>query len=470
MSLEEWIQKEESLVDSDSGPGQARPVDLNGLRSASETVRSSLTELLPDRFDTGSYTGIRAEYIGAIREMDRSLDRIVTAGDIEQKTEYSIDDITDTFGSWRAALDAAGIDIRSQIRIEIARLYRELGHAPSPAEMNANGHISAMMVENNFESYEAAIETVIPQSDTSTARDVVASHAPQIPDVLERTQESGGQAIDAAVTRADEVSLSELLPERESQLLPTVPGEGIEPPVPDPVEPLERLRESATELDEDRREFLKYAGVSVTLTTAVSSSDNLYGTDTASQEVAGFGYGGAPVLSGSDSGSDSKGGAAPVPEQTATPTATPTQSTPSGTTTPYSGSGTDNTTTADTSDDTTDSSLSDGSTDIVSGSSTDDGSGGSTNDGSGGTTDDGSTDDGSGGTTDDGDGGTTDDGSTDDGSGGSTDDGSTDDGSGGSTDDGDGGTTASEIDRYNDDLNLPAQAYGEQGYGGVTSA
>ncbi|MBX0286455.1 homing endonuclease associated repeat-containing protein [Haloarcula salinisoli] len=494
MTLEEWMRQKESLEsDRTASEKQRQSEDRPAVYTVSEALMSSfdrICEGLPLTVGQTSHSGLQAEYIGVIRRVDESLDRVITAADIERETQYNIAHITETFGGWHAALEAAGIEIESQVRLEIARLYRELGHPPSPAEMNEHGYLSSTMVANTFDSYDQAVEQVVSTSDPTPYRDGLASHTARIVPAgtlladytdrlpapaavtertgtaLRRTRDSSTRVIETVATRVSEIDSPSAL--SGAALLPDAPTRSVQTVLPDTGESFGRLRETATDVSQERRDFLKYAGLSVTIAAGTSSSDVLFGSDSDPEYALSFGYGGIPLGSSGQSDGDSQAGApAPQPTTTAEQTQTPADTqtpvtertpTPTATTTPTPDDSTagDNSTGSDSG---TTSGTSDTDTTTDSDTST---SSGSTDSGSGSGGDTGDSDSGSGGDT----------GDSGSGSGGDT--GDSDSGSGDDTGDSDSGsgddTTSTEPNRYNADFNTAEQGYGEQGYGGATSA
>jgi|GEM_PF-2129773 hypothetical protein len=301
----------------------------------------------------------RAAYVESLESLDASLDRVVMASDVDRQTPHSLRDIVDTFGSWEAALEAADIDVRAQIRDELARLHAELGHPPSPDEVNEHGYISATMVANYFDSFDAAldqavdpaggparIESLVEDSRRALAGAVTLSRATVV-----SARATYGRLSTGITSQAD--SLRTTASERLSRVGGRLTG---------------ALR-SANQVDHERRQFLKYATLSVTLAATTSSSDLLFGNDKLNIGLQQFGYGGTPLennsgSSGSD-GSDTDSGSSigtstPAPVTTDTPVSaggtqtsdseTDTQTTPipdaSGTTdSPTDGADTDSTST-----------------------------------------------------------------------------------------------------------------------------
>jgi len=56
--------------------------------------------------------------------------------------------VSQEFGSWDEALEAAGIDKRERLLEELRRVRDELGQLPKTTEMNHHGRVSAGMYAN----------------------------------------------------------------------------------------------------------------------------------------------------------------------------------------------------------------------------------------------------------------------------------------------------------------------------------
>jgi hypothetical protein len=206
------------------------------------------------------------EYIAAIQSVDASLDRVVMANDIDRETDKRLADVVETFGSWDGALEAAGIDVQEQICEELLRLNRELGHPPSPQDVNEHGHVSATMVRKQFESFESAVERATARPQSRSRRELFDGRCRQ------------GLAAVVTLWRATRIS-ARAVSERVRNDLESVTHD---------VRPTDRL-------GRDRRKFLKYATLSLSLAAASSSSDGLFESDTFPAGTDDFGYGGTPL-------------------------------------------------------------------------------------------------------------------------------------------------------------------------------
>lgn len=89
-----------------------------------------------------------------------------SAEEMNADGEYSARTCIDRFGSWNAAVRAAGYEprhdapeaTRDELLDEIQRLHGELGHPPSTGDMIEHGEYTASRYFYNFDSWNAAIE------------------------------------------------------------------------------------------------------------------------------------------------------------------------------------------------------------------------------------------------------------------------------------------------------------------------
>ncbi len=100
----------------------------------------------------------RQDYLEAIRFVADSLETAVKSADIRGQTPYSVNEITQEFGTWPAALKAADIDNETRLLTELRRVADKLGHQPSTTEMNEHGHVSAGLYQIYFRSYTEAVD------------------------------------------------------------------------------------------------------------------------------------------------------------------------------------------------------------------------------------------------------------------------------------------------------------------------
>lgn len=100
----------------------------------------------------------RADYIEAIQQVAEASDRVLKSTDVGKQSQYSVNKIISTFGSWKQALEAANVDNEARLLQELRRVGDEVGHPPTTTEMNEHGHVSAAMYADYFESFTEARE------------------------------------------------------------------------------------------------------------------------------------------------------------------------------------------------------------------------------------------------------------------------------------------------------------------------
>lgn len=72
------------------------------------------------------------------------------------------------FGNLRSAFEATEIDREQQLRAEVARVWENLGHQPSRAEMAKYGTVTVNTVEHYLERWENICNEVAQASDLPT--------------------------------------------------------------------------------------------------------------------------------------------------------------------------------------------------------------------------------------------------------------------------------------------------------------
>lgn len=106
-----------------------------------------------------------ADLIKELRRLADDRGHPPTTEELRKHGRYSISPYRDRFGSWNAALEAAGLEPRSSSRLsrdnlidELQRLADELGHPPTYAEMKQQGAYSPTPFDRVFDSWNDALE------------------------------------------------------------------------------------------------------------------------------------------------------------------------------------------------------------------------------------------------------------------------------------------------------------------------
>lgn len=107
------------------------------------------------------------ELIAELRRLNDDLEDYPKTTDMNERGAYSCQPYFDRFGSWQGALDAAGIEADARrsppiptedLEAELHRLADELGGTPSVADMEAHGEYAADTYAQRYGSWNAAVE------------------------------------------------------------------------------------------------------------------------------------------------------------------------------------------------------------------------------------------------------------------------------------------------------------------------
>jgi hypothetical protein len=106
------------------------------------------------------------ELLGDLHRLKRILDKMPSEQDVADRGGYGVSTYWSRFGSWNAAIEAAGWQPnpdrthRSEeaLHEELYRLRDELGHVPSSREMDAHGKFSRVTYRNRWGSWNEALE------------------------------------------------------------------------------------------------------------------------------------------------------------------------------------------------------------------------------------------------------------------------------------------------------------------------
>jgi hypothetical protein len=111
----------------------------------------------------------RSDYVDAIERVAEDYDGVLKTSVFDDRTAHSSSEIIREFGSWTAALDAAGVDRGERLLSELRRVGAELGHPPSTTEMNRHGRVSAGMYNEYFGSFTGPREQVFSDAVSNGA-------------------------------------------------------------------------------------------------------------------------------------------------------------------------------------------------------------------------------------------------------------------------------------------------------------
>ena len=115
----------------------------------------------------------RADLLDEVQRLAVALDKRPTRAAMASDGEYSIHAYETEFGSWRAALEAAGFDPptsgqkvpEDELLAEIRRLADDLGEPPTAREMDANGQYASATYQNRFGTWSTAVEKALEAAE-----------------------------------------------------------------------------------------------------------------------------------------------------------------------------------------------------------------------------------------------------------------------------------------------------------------
>ena len=114
----------------------------------------------------------REELCADIQRVGDETDGRPTEDAYRERGEYSVQTVYDRFGSWNAALEAAGYPARTgaapteaALREELQALAERLDTSPTVEEMNAFGWYWASQYRDQFGSWDDALEDWSPPTD-----------------------------------------------------------------------------------------------------------------------------------------------------------------------------------------------------------------------------------------------------------------------------------------------------------------
>lgn len=105
------------------------------------------------------------ELLAELRRLADELEKTPSMQDMTNRGGYGSATYTNRFGSWSAALEAAGLEPHSDrkyrstkdLLTELQQLAEELGHPPTSREMDEEGAYSRVVYRNRFNSWNDAL-------------------------------------------------------------------------------------------------------------------------------------------------------------------------------------------------------------------------------------------------------------------------------------------------------------------------
>jgi len=137
----------------------------------------------------------KTELVAALQELAAELGKTPTMVEMDEQGAHHSRTYHDRFGSWTAALEAAGLDLEGHTKakqpteqnlLDALRAFADdLGRAPTCEEMNEEGTYSANAYKNNFGSWNNAVQAVGFDLNQKGAADVSTSETPDEEDLLD---------------------------------------------------------------------------------------------------------------------------------------------------------------------------------------------------------------------------------------------------------------------------------------------
>lgn len=122
-------------------------------------------------FDGPRWEQTDEDLLAALRAMADDLGRSPTSAEMKADGPHTAKTYQRRFGSWKAALEAAGLDPVPQgypepaLLAELRRLADELGRVPTPGDIRGRGEISYNTYYRRFDSFDAAVERAGIETD-----------------------------------------------------------------------------------------------------------------------------------------------------------------------------------------------------------------------------------------------------------------------------------------------------------------
>lgn len=163
---EELLAEIDRLADGDDPPSSTKMNEAGEYSAVTYenrfgSWRAALEEAGYER-PTNQYS--EAELLAALRQMADDRDRPPTSTEMKQEGPHTAKTYERRFGSWDAALDAAGLDTiergytEAELRAELRRLADVVEGTPTTLDVQEQGRISMDTYYRRFGSLAAALE------------------------------------------------------------------------------------------------------------------------------------------------------------------------------------------------------------------------------------------------------------------------------------------------------------------------
>ncbi|MFC4549407.1 MULTISPECIES: homing endonuclease associated repeat-containing protein [Halorussus] len=117
----------------------------------------------------------------ALQSLAARLGKTPTVVEMHEQGEFAPEEYQSAFGSWDAALEAAGLDPGEmgkripdrELLAELQRLEQQLGHTPTQRDMAEEGRYSTRTYQTRFGSWNDAIQQAMLSTNEISEKDLV---------------------------------------------------------------------------------------------------------------------------------------------------------------------------------------------------------------------------------------------------------------------------------------------------------
>lgn len=140
------------------------PTDRPNFRSTTGDKSINTQEKIP--IESLQDSRSRETLLEELERMNESLDRIPFPSDMNKDGAFSAHDYQEEFQSWDAALEAIGVDKEAELLGELQRVTNKLGKKPTQQDMSEHGTYSFGMYANFFGSWSGAKDRLEDQESS----------------------------------------------------------------------------------------------------------------------------------------------------------------------------------------------------------------------------------------------------------------------------------------------------------------
>ena len=138
-------------------PDSVTKADYTAARAATQQQEEE-SEAEEEKSGSSPSGPSKAELIEELQWVDEEIEGIPYPADMNESGAFSAHDYQEEFGSWDDALDAAGIDKEEQLLEDMQAVADEVGEGITAPDMNEYGRYSSTMAARYFGSWSEAKE------------------------------------------------------------------------------------------------------------------------------------------------------------------------------------------------------------------------------------------------------------------------------------------------------------------------